>query len=83
MYYKVDEKESAILNKITKITFTDYEPQGDFIEVESLMTALEDLLVCYEGLEEKYEDLQKDVEENYERIPADEYFYGVSDRDFM
>lgn len=66
MYIKLDED---LYNKIKKITMNDYDATGDFIPSESIEPMLEDLILEIEHLEEKYEDLERDLEDNYERVP--------------
>lgn len=82
MYYKLNEKEKEIMEKVSNQTYTDYELEGDFIPVESLMSAIEDLLLEIEHQQECYEDLQRDLEDNYRPIPQAEQ-YDVSDSDFI
>jgi hypothetical protein len=72
------------LKEVSEITFTDYEVQGNFISGDTLLAALEDLLVSYHTKEEELEDLHGEISENYELKKADEYEeYGVSERDFL
>jgi hypothetical protein len=82
MYYKLNEKEKEIMEKVSNQTYTDYELEGDFIPVESLMSAIEDLLLEIEHQQECYEDLERDLEDNYRPIPQAEQ-YDVSDSDFI
>lgn len=79
MYIKVEED---LIKKVQAITCTDYECKGDLIPHESIIPLIKDLLIEIDRLEEKYEDLEKDMEENYRRIPVAEQ-YGVSDSDFI
>ena len=53
MYYKLENDEIEKIQRVAKITFTDYELQGNFIPVDSLMAAIEDLLTEIDSLEEK------------------------------
>ena len=82
MYYKLNEKEKEIMGKVSNETFTDYELEGDFIPVDSLMSAIEDLLLEVEHQQECYEDLERDLEDNYRPISQAEQ-YEVSDSDFI
>ena len=82
MYYKLDNDEFERIKEIEKITFSDFELVGNFIPVESMMAALEDMLVEYHNKEEELEDLQENIKDNYKPISNTE-MYGVSDRDFM
>ncbi len=78
MYIKLNED---LYNKIKDITFTDYEAIGDFIPSESIEPMLEDLLLEIDQLQEKYDDLERDLQDNYRAITPAE-MYGVSDKDF-
>ena len=78
MYIKLNED---LYNKIKNITFTDYEAIGDFIPSESIESMLEDLLLEIDRLQEKYEDLEQDLQENYRAITPAE-MYGITDKDF-
>ena len=79
-----------VYERICKITFTDYEALYDkdpdvetvIVFEEAINSMLEDLICEIDRLEEKYEDLQQDLQDNYKRIPASEQV-GVTDRDFM
>lgn len=79
MYLKIDE---AALKKIQEITMTDYSAEGSFLPSESVNDIIEDLLLEIDRLQEKYEDLERDLEENYQAIPISEQ-YDISDRDFL
>lgn len=78
MYIKLDED---LYNKIKKITMTDYDALGNFIPSESIEPMLEDLILEIEHLEEKYKDLERDLEDNYERIPYTKQI-DYNERDF-
>ena len=79
MYYKLNENEYQRIQKVSNLTNTDYELNGNFIPVENLMSVIEDLVYELNNLEKKYKDLEEDLETNYKPIPVD---YGISDRDF-
>ena len=79
MYLKIDE---AALKKIEDITMYDFEAEGSFLPADNVIEIIEDLLLEIDRLQEKYEDLEQDLEENYKPIPASEQ-YGISDRDFL
>lgn len=82
MYYKLNEKEREIMEKVSVWTFGDYELEGDFIKIDSLMSAIEDLLIEVDHQAECYEDLQRDLEENYKPVsPAEQY--EINDSDFI
>lgn len=59
MYLKLSEKELEIIKKISKITMTDYELEGDMLPEDSITVMLEDLLIEYNYIKEKYDDLEK------------------------
>ena len=72
IYYRLNDEQKELINNISEITLTDYESLGDFIEIEKIWNIIEDLKCSYGNLEEKYEDLVRDVEDNYRPIPYDE-----------
>lgn len=82
MYYKLDVGEFAKIREVEKITCTDYDLSGDFIPVENMMAAIEDLLIEIGRLEERYEDLEQNINDNYRPIPQAE-MYGISEREFI
>ncbi|MBP3920802.1 MAG: hypothetical protein J6D28_04480 [Bacilli bacterium] len=79
MYLKIDED---LYKKISNITCTDYEKKGDFMPADSIIPMLEDLLVEIDHQKEKYEDLERDLEDNHRPISVSEQV-GISDKDFM
>jgi hypothetical protein len=79
MYLKIDE---AALKKIQEITMTDYEAEGSFLPSDAVNDIIEDLLLEIDRLQEKYEDLEQNLEENYKPIPVSEQ-YGVTNHDFL
>ena len=79
MYLEIDKE---LKTKIENITGVDYEFKDNFLPSENIVSIFEDLIYEIDRLEEKYEDLEKDLEENYRPIPASEQ-YGISDRDFI
>lgn len=56
VFYKMSEKENEMMKEITEITMTDYEIKGDFIPVNSLMSALYEMLYAYHKKEEELEE---------------------------
>ena len=82
MYYKLDGKELETINKVSALTYTDYEVLGNFVPVESMYSMIEDLLDEIEHQQARYKDLEKDIEDNYKPISYAEQV-GVSDRDFI
>jgi len=63
MYIKLDEKEKKFIEKASNRTITNYEIEGDFIPVDSLMGCIEDLLSEVDYLEERVEDLKEEMRE--------------------
>ena len=59
MYYKLDNKDIEMILKISEITTTDFGVEDNFIPVDNLMSLLEELLIHYESLEEKYIDIKE------------------------
>jgi hypothetical protein len=78
MFIKIDED---LYKKIQSFTMTDYNREGEMIPVESIEPMLEDLICEIERLEEKYSDLEQDLQDNYKPISPAE-MYAVSDKDF-
>lgn len=84
MYLELLESEYEKIKEISKITLTDYELKGNLIPVDSLVSALEDMLVEYHNKEYEIEELKQDIEDNYELKKVDPYTeYGVSESDFL
>lgn len=80
MFYKFSEEK---LKEITDITMVDYEAKLNYVPSENIINIIDDLLYEIHRLEEKIEDMENDIEENYELKPFDPYEeYGVSERDF-
>lgn len=83
MYMVLTDTELDKVKEVSEITFTEYKVQGNFISGDTLLAALEDLLVSYHAKEEELEDLHKEISENYKlkhRSMHEEY--GISERDF-
>lgn len=69
--------------QVKEITNTDYDMKNNLIEVDALKSIIEDLLVEYDNLKEKFDDYKNEVENDYELKKFDPYdFYGVSKEDF-
>lgn len=79
MYLKIDED---LYKKISDITCTDYEKIGDFMPADSIVPMLEDLLVEIDHQKEKYEDLERNLSDNYRPIPVSEQV-GYNEKDFI
>lgn len=85
----INEYNYEILDRVHKITSTDYEIKWfnaenieGYIDPEGLLCMIEDLLYEIDYLQEKYEDLEADLRENYRPIPYAEQV-DISDRDFI
>ena len=65
MKVEVDKK---ILDKIEKLTITDYEIEDNKVPVENVEAILEDLLLEIERLEERIEDLDDYLKENLSKL---------------
>ena len=73
MKYKLNEKDLQIINKVSSITFTDYQIDNqDYIEADNLVSAIIDLLYEVDYLKEKIEDIEADRDENWQPIPYKE-----------
>lgn len=64
--------EKIIGHTITPMTMTE----------EDLLDVVDDLITEYEKLEEKYQNLEQDLEDNYKPISASE-MYDIDDKDFI
>lgn len=83
MYYKLTEDELKKINEASEKTYSDYELVGDFIPVEKMMAAIEDLLIELDNKEEKIKELENDRDENYTLREINPYTeYGISEKDF-
>lgn len=72
--------------RISDLTSTDYDGivLGDelfYIEPETIESMFEDLFCEIDSLEEKIEDMEDNIRDNYRPISPYE-MYGVSERDF-
>ena len=65
------KSELETMQQVSDITLTDYEITGNFIPVDSLMSAIEELLVELHRKEEEVSDLKNDIENNYQLIEED------------
>jgi peptidoglycan hydrolase CwlO-like protein len=79
MYQMLDEK---LVKEIEKITMTEYEKYGIAVKCEGIEAMLSDLVSEIHHLEERYEELEEDLRENYKHITVSEQV-GISDRDFI
>ena len=64
-----------LANKIKSKTLNEYGIKIEdkvYLEQNDVLSIIEDLLVEIENLEEKYEDLERDMQDNYKHIPIEE-----------
>lgn len=69
------------VKQIKRITCNDYELVGCKLPVSSVVSLIEDLLSELDRAEEKYNDLEQNLEDNYKPISRAE-MYGFDERDF-
>ena len=67
MKYKLNEEELELMKRVSKTTITNYfiDNKG-YIEIDSLMCAIDDLYREVDYQKEQYEDLKNDMESYYE-----------------
>ena len=80
-YCKLPKEEIETLKKVSKITYTDYEIDGQYVPIEKFIFMIEDLLIELDRAEEKLEELERDRDENYRPISYAEQV-GYNERDF-
>ena len=78
MYRKIDIN---FYKQVEEITDVDYE-LNEFIPEDTLVTMIEDLVNEYYVLEEKYEDLKQDMEDNYKFNNKNPYYEYDVEREF-
>ena len=64
-----------LANKIKSKTLNEYGIKIEdkvYLEQNDILSIIEDLLVEIGNLEEKYEDLERDMQDNYKHIPIEE-----------
>ena len=64
-----------LANKIKSKTLNEYGIKIDdkvYLEQNDILSIIEDLLLEIGHLEEKYEDLERDMQDNYRHIPIEE-----------
>lgn len=66
--------------KVGKITGVDYTGMLNVKDIENI---IKDLITEYDRLEEKFDDLKENVDNNYEEKKIDPYEeYGINPKDF-
>ena len=64
-----------LANKIKSKTLNEYGIKIDdkvYLEPDDVLRIIEDLLIEINNLEKKYEDLERDMQDNYKHIPIEE-----------
>ena len=84
MYYKLDKDSLVSIKMAEKLTNTDYERVDDLMPVDSFVSMVDELLTEIEKLQEKVEELEYDIDNNYELKRINPYEeYGVRECDFL
>ena len=85
----VNENNFETLEKASKMTGTDYEIKWfdaenikGYIDSETLLSMVEDLIIEVDRLQEELEDMEQDIQDNYKPILVAEQV-GISDSDFI
>lgn len=85
---RVDESNYDALHKASEITGIDYniiwhdaENIDGYVDSDVLLDIIQDLICELDNEIEKYEELKKDLEDNYKPISHWEE-YGISESDF-
>lgn len=75
--------EKELYDKVCEITMTGYEeiidnPGAKYIYASeyTMISIIEDLMYEIDRLQEKYEDLEQDLEDNYKPITKEEMYLG-------
>lgn len=84
MYYELNDTELEKINEIIKIVEVDYTLRGNLILVDDLIGIIKDLLFEYHNINNKLEDLEEEIKNNYQALPEDDLYdlYGVNRNDF-
>lgn len=78
-YVKIDKR---VLEKIEKITNTDYNAEDVYLTTESLIMIIDDLLVELDKIQDELNNLENDLNDNYRPVSVAEQV-GISDKDFI
>lgn len=87
---KIDKEDYEILKKGMQITLLNYdidlydkENIKGYVDCESLLSMIEDLIVEYHRLEEKLEEQEEYCREHHQNKPINYYEeYGINEKDF-
>lgn len=80
MRIELDNYSKEVLERVENELCTDYGRNGNFIAIEKLIAVIEDLEYEVHRLEEKAEDRERDIEDNYRQVPVWRQ-YGVCQYD--
>ena len=88
---RIDDSNYLTIKNVLDITLVDYdikwydaENHEGYIEEDSILSMLDDLMTEVHKKEEELEDLKQEIEDNYELKKIDPYEeYGVSKYDFF
>lgn len=81
VFVRLEGRALEKVNEIKKMMGVDYNIRGEFVEVASLFSMIEDLEATLENVKEEKEDMEREIEENYRRITPYEEI-GMNERDF-
>lgn len=70
MKIELDDYSKEVLERVENITGSYYGRNGNYIEIEKLIAVIEDMEYEVHRLEEKIEDREKDIEDNYKQVPV-------------
>ena len=80
MKIELDNYSKEVLERVENELCTDYGRNGNYIAIEKLIAVIEDLEYEVHRLEEKAEDRERDIEDNYRQVPVWRQ-YGVCQYD--
>lgn len=86
---RINENNYSTLKRASEITGEDYDIKwfdaenfDGYIDTDELISIIDDLIYEVGRLEERLEDLEEDIRDNYKRIPISEQV-GINDDDFI
>lgn len=74
MYYKLSEADKKWYEHAKELTCTNYEPIGDFLEVDALWSMIQDLICEVESKNDEIDRLNQDIQDNYQPIPLKDLY---------
>lgn len=77
--YKLDENEKELIEELSEITGVDYEVKGDLFPADSFIPLLKDLKYEIGILNERIEELECTIKENYRPITNKELYGDYED----